>query len=119
MIHNFFMEYKKGDSMQLKIIKDIIAYEANRLFADKVIEILVKRNPDYEKDVNAKCAISDFRCQWETSFEGKYHLMKLYESEWGEIPEQIIKQIKETSAVIANTTLISYGWIKEKETATV
>ena len=117
LLSEFFMDHKKeSKSMQMKIIEDIIAYEANWIFADTVIKILVKKYPYDDRDENVKLQIREFQAQRDASFEGKWHLEKLYESEYGYMLDEVKKQIKETAVIFANIPLVKFGWIKETTT---
>ena len=114
MIQELFMDYN-GSSMKDKIIKDIVGYKANWIFAKTVIDILVKRNPDYRDNPNAKCQMDIFLADKETAFEGYYHLEKLYESEYGEMSDTFKEAIKVVAEEYANIPLVKFGWVKEEK----
>ena len=119
LITEFFSNHKsEKKDIQMKILEDIISYKANYIFADKVIDILAKRNPDYDnRDEDTKFKIRDFQADRNTAFEGGYHLRVLYESEYGKITDDIEKTMKEVAESFANAALASYGWIERKSVA--
>lgn len=112
MIQELFMDYGNSN-MQNKILRDIIGYKANWIFAYTVIDILVKQNPDYRDDPNAKCQMDGFLADRETAFEGYYRLKKLYESEYGEMSDTSKEVIKVVAEEYANIPLVKFGWVKE------
>lgn len=119
IINEFFKDKKdyKAMPMMQRMISDMIAYEANWIFADTVIGILVKQNPDYYDNADDLLRIREFQANKETSFTGKWYLTRLFESEYGEITDEVKKAIKEVAAIYANIPLVKFGWIKETANA--
>lgn len=117
IMNEFFLDKAKYKSMPImqRMLYDLIAYEANWIFADTVIDILVKQNPDYMDDPNEKCRVDEFVKNRETAWTGKWYLQRLFESEYGEMSDEIKANIKEVATEYANIPLVKFGWIKEEE----
>ena len=114
MINVFFPDVTemKSVSLQLRILRNIIAYKANYMFANVVIDRLVKRNPNYRDDANEKCKVDGHLANRNTAFEGMYRLGKIYESEWGVITPEIQQQIEDGAKALADIALEKFGWNK-------
>jgi len=118
LIEGFFLGKEKYKTLSLKnrMIMDMVAYEANYIFADTVIDIKVKNHPnDWRTNQNVYTTIKDMQSRRDIGFEGKYHLERLYESEFGLITETIKTFIDESAKTYADTALKAYGWIKEEK----
>ena len=116
IMNEFFLDKVKYNALPLikRMLFDIIAFKANYIFADTVINIIVKENPNYKDDPNEKCKIDHFRADRETAFECMYRYERLFESEYGELTDEVKANIKELAMEYANIPLIKFGWIKEK-----
>lgn len=117
MIHEFFLDHDDYilKPLKLRIIYDIIAYNANYIFEKEVINILDKRNPDIDKwDDNTKCVIRGHQADRDTAWECMYRLTKLYNSEWGEMTKEEKIVFDNIAKEYANIALTKFGWIKEE-----
>lgn len=117
LINELFIDHEKENKpLQMKILEDIISYEANWIFANTAIDILVKREPDYHnRDANTKARIDSFLANKEAAFEGKWHLEQLFESEYGTLHEESKMIIKEVANEYATIALEKFGWNKKEE----
>ena len=117
VIQVFFLDKEKYNSVSLRerIISDILGYEANWIFHDKVIDILTTRYPMESRDADEKCQIDSMLAARNTSFECKRRLIKLYESEFGKIPDKVTDEIKEIAFEYAQVALKSCKWIDTEE----
>ena len=116
LIEHFFLDKEKYKTLSLKnrMIVDMIAYKANYIFSDTVIDIKVKEHPnDWRTNQDVYATIKDMKSQRDIGFEGKYHLERLYESEFGSITETVKTFIEESAKTYADVALKSFGWIKD------
>ena len=115
LINELFIDKEKYNAMpiQRRMLYDIIAFEANYIFADTIIDILVKRNPNYYDDTNDLFQIRSFQADRDTAWECKYRFTRLFESEYGELSAEVKEEIKTVAREFANIPLVKFGWIKE------
>ena len=84
----------------------MLAEKANVKFSGSIIDILVARN-DMDR-------LKYFQEERRDSWEAYHVIKKLYQTEYGMIPEEIDKALDDSARELAEKTLIKCGW-KEVE----
>ena len=101
------------------MLYSILDNKSEAKFAHKVMDIIIKRNPkdiypwQDGYDVNERLTYLHMETEFKSSIHAEVEIMSLYKTIFGEMSEELEKEIDKSAEYIANHKLVSYGWIKD------